>query len=103
MSVSGSRTAVVASAGGAAPSGIPTATTTIIFVSAPSFLGAENFYKSSPAYWYGPEDFFVIFDNGEWKITYGGSVESLNTSASQTVDYIPQTNWSVPTTITVVA
>jgi hypothetical protein len=89
--------------GGAAPSGIPTATTTIIFVSTP-FLGAgENFYKSSPDYWYGPEDFFVIFDNGEWKITYAGSTESLNTSANQTVNYIPQTNWSVPTTITVVA
>ena len=90
--------------GAPAPSGIPTATTTIIFVSAPSFLGAgENFYKSSPNYWSGPEDFFVIFDNGEWQITYAGLVESLNTSANQTVDYIPQTNWSVPTTITVVA
>ena len=103
MSVSGSKTPIVASAG-AAPSGIPTATTTIIFISAPSFLGAgENFYKSSPNNWYGPEDFFLIFDNGEWKITYAGPVESLNTSASQTVDYIPQTNWSVSTTITVVA
>jgi hypothetical protein len=87
--------------GGAAPSGIPVASTTIININIPSFGVDANFLKLAPDYWQGPEDYLFVFVSGEWQVTYTGDVVSFN--AGQTVNFIPQTNWSVPTTITVVA
>jgi len=91
--------------GGAAPSGIPTATTTIVNISVPSYGGfSGNFEKGEQSSWGGPDgDSSLIFTGTRWEINYLGDVFSLNTLASQTVNFIPQTNWSVPTTITVVA
>ena len=102
MSVSGSRTPLVASSGGAAPSGIPVASTTIINIKIPSFGLDGNFLKLTPDYWSGPEDYLFVFNSPEWQVVYNGEPVSFN--AGQTVNFIPQTNWSVPdTTITVVA
>jgi len=88
-----------------APAGIPTATTTIINISVPSYEGFySNFQKSLAGNWEGPSlQSALIFTGTRWEINYLGDVFSLNTLASQTVNFIPQTNWSVPTTITVVA
>jgi hypothetical protein len=84
------------------PAGIPTATTTIININAISSLGFEGyFYKLDAGYWYGPEDYSLGFVGVEWQVIYNGDPVSLNTG--QTVNFIPQTNWSVPITITVVA
>jgi len=104
ISVSGSRTAIVASAA-PAPSGIPTATTTIVNISVPSYGGfSGNFQKFVTDSWEGPDgESALIFTGTRWEINYLGDVFSFNTLASQTVNFIPQTNWSVPTTITVVA
>jgi hypothetical protein len=84
------------------PSGIPTATTTIVNINAISSLGFEGyFYKLEAGYWYGPEDYALGFVGVEWQVIYNGDPISFNTG--QTVNFIPQTNWSVPITITVVA
>ena len=90
--------------GGAAPSGIPVASTTIVFIDCPSAGVSSNFIKSSPDNWYGvSEDTFLIFTGTRWELQVFAEAASFNTSASQTVNFIPQTNWSVTTTITVVA
>jgi hypothetical protein len=89
--------------GGAAPSQIPTATTISVNIIVPSF-GLDGFFaKLSPDYWQGPEDYLLVFVGDEWHITYTGEDISYNFSASQTVNYIPQTSWNVTTTITVVS
>ena len=101
MSVSGSRTPVVASST-PAPSGIPTATTTIINISVPS-IGLDGlFTKSTPDAWNGPSSYSLQFV-GDWQIILDGDTVVVNDSAIQTVVYIPQTGWREPTTITVVA
>jgi hypothetical protein len=103
-SVCGSRTAVVASSGGAAPSGIPTATTTIVNISIVSSGFNDNFVKSYPNTWYSAELAFE-FQYGQWYVRDAeSSVYTINTLPSQTENYIPLTGWSPSdTTITVVA
>ena len=86
-----------------APSGIPVASTTTVNIVAPSFGLNGPFIKLAPDYWQGPEDYLLVFVSGEWRVTYTEETVSYNTSASQTVNFIPQTSWSVTTTITVVA
>ena len=89
--------------GGAAPSGIPTATTTIINISSTEAGINSNFYKSSPSIWYD-----VLFEvefsfSFQWKVQYQGDVYIFNTLPNQTEDYIPLTGWSpADTTITIV-
>jgi hypothetical protein len=90
--------------GGAAPSGISVASTTIIFIDCPSVFLSENFTKIAPDYWIcAIEDVYFIFTGTRWEITQYGEALAFNTSASQTVNYIPQTDWNVTTTITVIA
>jgi hypothetical protein len=89
--------------GGAAPSGIPVASTTAVNIVVPSFGLDGLFIKLAPDYWQGPEDYLLVFVSGEWRVTYTEEIVSYNTSASQTVNTIPQTDWNVTTTITVVA
>ena len=89
-------------AGGAAPSGIPVASTTVILIDCPTAGVSNNFSKITSDYWIGPEDLFFIFTGTRWELTVFGETAAFNTSASQTVDYIPQTDWNVTTTITVV-
>ena len=89
--------------GGAAPSGIPVASTTAVNIVVPSFGLDGPFNKLAPDYWQGPEDYLLVFVSGEWRVTYVEEIVSYNTSASQTVNFIPQTSWNVTTTITVVA
>jgi len=90
--------------GGAAPSGIPVASTSIIFIDCPTAGVSSNFFKSAPSYWYGvAEDTFLVFTGTRWELEVFAEAVSFNTSAGQTVNFIPQTNWSVTTTITVVA
>jgi len=90
--------------GGAAPSGIPTATTTIVNISVPG-IGLDGlFTKFAPSYWDGPPGYALIFENEtQWQITLDGDTVVVNDLAIQTVNYIPQTDWRDPTTITVVA
>ena len=90
---------------GAAPSGIPTATTTIINISIVSIGFNDNFVKSSgPNTWYST-DLTFEFGGGQWYVRDAEfSVYTINTSSSQTVNYIPLTGWNpADTTITVVA
>ena len=90
---------------GAAPSGIPTATTTIINISVPD-LGLDGlFTKVTPGSWSGPGFYTLSFEFGsEWQILDAGDTVVINDLAIQTVNYIPQTSWRDPaTTITVVA
>jgi hypothetical protein len=87
----------------AAPSGIPVASTTGVNIIVPSFGLDGLFVKLAPDYWQGPEDYLLLFASGEWQVTFAGDVISFNTSAGQTVDYIPQTDWNVTTTITFVS
>jgi hypothetical protein len=90
--------------GGAAPSGIPVASTSTIFIVCPSAGVSDNFFKLAPDYWIcAVDDVFFIFTGTRWEITQYGEAVAFNTSAGQTVDYIPQTDWNVTTTITVVA
>lgn len=88
---------------GAAPSGIPTATTTIVFIHCPSAFVESNFFKTTPNLWGGPGDITLTFTGTRWEIVIDGDTVAFNELASQTVDYIPQTSWNVTTTITVVA
>jgi len=86
------------------PSGIPVASTTIVFIDCPSQGISSNFIKSSPDNWYGAvEDTFLIFTGTRWELQVFAEAASFNTSAGQTVNFIPQTSWNVTTTITVVA
>ena len=88
--------------GGAAPSGIPTATTTIVNISVPS-IGLDGlFTKFTPDSWSGPGLYSLQF-GFEWQIYLDGDTVVVNDLAIQTVNYIPQTGWREPTTITVVA
>jgi hypothetical protein len=90
--------------GAAAPSGIPVASTSIVFIDCPTAGVSSNFFKSAPSYWYGvAEDTFLVFTGTRWELQVFAEAASFNTSAGQTVNFIPQTNWSVTTTITVVA
>ena len=86
----------------AAPSGIPTATTTIINISVPG-IGLDGlFTKLTPENWSGPSGYSLEFI-GAWLINLDGDAVVVNDLAIQTVVYIPQTDWRDPTTITVVA
>jgi hypothetical protein len=90
--------------GGAAPSGIPVASTTIVNINVPSYGLNGTFVKLSPDSWAGPDgDYYLIFTGTRWEVTAYGDVIAFNTLASQTVNTIPQTDWNVTTTITVVA
>jgi len=90
--------------GGAAPSGIPTATTTIVNISVP-VIGLDGlFTKSTPDTWSGLSSYSLEFINGvQWQILLDGDTVGINDLAIQTINYIPQTGWRDPTTITVVA
>ena len=90
--------------GGAAPSGIATATTTLVNIDMISSFGFEgNFAKSFPDSWLGPEgDYYLIFTGTRWEVTNVGDTIAFNESASQTVNYIPQTGWNISVIITVV-
>ena len=88
--------------GGAAPSGIPTATTTIVNISVPS-IGLDGlFTKLTLGSWSGPSGYSLQFI-ADWQIILDGDTVLVNDLAIQTVNYIPQTDWRDPTTITVVA
>jgi len=86
------------------PSGIPTATTTIVNISIVSSGFNDNFVKANPNTWYSTELTFE-FQFGQWYVRDSESgVYTINTSPNQTVGYIPLTGWSpADTTITVVA
>jgi hypothetical protein len=88
----------------APPAGIPTASTTTVNINMISSYGFEGgFNKGSPDSWFGPEgDYYLLFTGTRWEITGYGDVIAFNTSASQTVNYIPQTGWNVSVTITTV-
>jgi len=103
-SVSGSRTPFVAS-GGAAPSGIPTATTTIINISSTEAGISGDFTKASLDIWYNIPDYTFEFSSTQWKVRDAESfVYLFNTLPNQTENYIPLTGWSpADTTVTVVA
>ena len=89
--------------GGAAPSEIPTATTTIVNISVPD-LGLDGlFTKLTPGSWDGP-GFYTLNFSYVWLLNYDGDTVGINDLAIQTENYIPQTGWRDPaTTITVVA
>jgi hypothetical protein len=90
--------------GGAAPSGIPVASTSTVNINIPSYGLDGAFNKGSPDSWSGPDgDYYLIFTGTRWEVTAYGDVIAFNESASQTVNYIPQTSWNVTTTITVVS
>ena len=90
--------------GGAAPSGIPVASTTVVNINVPSYGLNGNFVKDAPDSWGGPDgDYYLTFTGTRWEVTAYGDVIAFNTLASQTVNTIPQTDWNVTTTITVVA
>ena len=87
-----------------APSGIPTATTTIINITVQGVFNI-NFNKVVPDIWYDDqvETEFQFF-NSQWSVINQGNVYTFNTLPNQTVDYIPLTGWNpAGTTITVVA
>ena len=86
----------------AAPSGIPTATTTIININAPGIGLDGPFTKITPDAWSGPSGYSLEF-SGTWQIVLDGDTVIVNDLEIQTVVYIPQTDWRDPTTITVVA
>jgi len=88
----------------AAPSGIPVASTASVNIVVPSYGLNGNFNKGVPDSWFGPDgDYYLIFLETIWVVTHYGDVIAFNKLASQTVNTIPQTNWNVTTTITVVA
>ena len=101
----GLRLRSVLSSGGAAPSGIPTATTTIINVNSTQ-LGIDiDFYKVVESTWYDAavEKEFRFF-NSQWELYDQGNIPIFNTLPNQTENSIPLTGWSpADTTITVVA
>jgi hypothetical protein len=110
MSVSGSRTAVVASAGGAAPSGIPVASTTNILITCPS-EGLVSFPFNKIAYdtaFYEPSipfstDTFLVFNFGGtgsagfWEFLQpdgDGGYNTISFNASTNGNYIPTSGWA---------
>jgi hypothetical protein len=87
-----------------AVSGIPVASTNTVNINIPSYGLDGAFNKGSPESWTGPDgDYYLIFTGTRWEVTAYGDVIAFNESASQTVNYIPQTSWNVTTTITVVS
>ena len=108
MSVSGSRTAVVASSGGAAPSGIPVSTINLIIIqdgitNGPYTKIGDLLWSFTPNFGYDPylqydlpifPDAWALYSNdGEG----GYNVYNYNFAGSST---IPITGWSSPITIT---
>jgi hypothetical protein len=91
--------------GGAAPSGIPTATTNTINISSTEIGFNNTFNKNTPSSWYDVSfDDEFRFYNSRWEVGYQSSVYLFNTLPNQTEDYIPLTGWSpADTTVTVVA
>ncbi len=86
----------------AAPSAIPVATTTIVNISVPS-IGLDGvFTKNTPDAWNGPSTYALQFV-GDWQIVLDGDAVVVNDLEIQTVNYIPQTGWREPTTITFVS
>ena len=103
MSVSGSKVFVVPSSGGAAPSGIPVATETIIVTNAGSFNG--TYVNNNPnVNWYDGFDSNLRFDP-PWKFVNAETNAELNNPSSD-ANYIPTTGWTQngsPIAITITA
>jgi hypothetical protein len=88
----------------AAPSAIPVATTTIVNISVPS-IGLDGlFTKNTPDAWNGPSSYALqLISEVVWQIILDGETVVVNDLEIQTVNYIPQTGWREPTTITFVS
>jgi len=109
-SVSGSRTAIVGSSGGAAPSGIPVASTTNLVITFSDsyftfvnqtytkFIYPTAYYYTSPIPSVGPD---LVFDFGDypevWSFTSsdgeGGRILNAYNSSTNGA-YIPTTGWT---------
>ena len=104
MSVSGSRTAIVASSGGAAPSGIPVSTQTIIVTNAGSF-NATYTNVIPTIYWDNGGDLALEFLGTAWRFRNSDTNAELNNTSSD-ANYIPTTGWTEngsPIAITITA
>ena len=103
MSVSGSKAFVVPSSGGAAPSGIPVATETIIVTNAGSFNG--TYVNNNPnVNWYDGFDSNLQL-NPPWRFINTETNAELNNPSSD-ANYIPTTGWTQngsPIAITITA
>lgn len=100
-SVSGSRTAVVASSGGAAPSGIPISTATIIVLTvgatSAAIVGAYN--KQSDTEWWGGGDYYLRYD-GTWYFQNEDTNSFSYHPTGTNPNFIPDTGWDDGITIT---
>jgi len=99
ISVSGSRTPLVASSGTPAPSGIPTATTnTITCQSGGTTIGVEDgaqFPKISIGYFGNYGDYKLVWSGSRWELLGDNDfLFAYNATPSQTTNYFPdQGNW----------
>jgi hypothetical protein len=81
---------------------IPVASTASVNISVPS-IGLDGvFTKNTPDAWNGPSTYALQFV-GDWQIVLDGDAVVVNDLEIQTVNYIPQTGWREPTTITFVS
>jgi hypothetical protein len=95
MSVSGSGTPIVASSGGAAPSGIPVASTSqIIVASTNSFIFSGLFNKISETTFASSveELTFLEYADGAWNFNYDGNIYAFATSPA---GYIPTSGYTI--------
>lgn len=102
MSVSGSRTPLVAS-GGAAPSGIPVATQTVIVTNAGSFNA--TYTNLVPTLLWNSTDLDLEFLFTSWRFINSETNAELN-NPSNDANYIPTTGWTQngsPIAITITA
>lgn len=101
ISVSGSRTAIVASSGVPAPSGIPISTETITVLTVGDTSAAKTgaYNKQSDTEWWGGSDYYLRYD-GTWYFQNEDTGATSYHPTGTNPNLIPDTGWNDGITIT---